>query len=281
MSAAATGPGPRFADLRARVLSAAVAGGGAFALLALGGIWSAALASGLAALMLWEWDAITRHRGAPPGLGAALPALGAAGAVAAGYVGGWGAGLGVLGLVAAASAGQEIVAGRGTAAVWAALGPACLGAACLAFLWLRLTDPFGVLACLWIVLVVASSDIGGYFAGRMFGGPKLWRRVSPGKTWSGAAGAVALAVLSGGVFSWATTGTYYGEVCAVSAACSVLAQAGDLAESAVKRHFGVKDSGRILPGHGGVLDRLDGLTAATLVVAAVTLWRGQTVFIWS
>ncbi|MDT8344206.1 MAG: phosphatidate cytidylyltransferase, partial [Thermohalobaculum sp.] len=279
-------------------LSALVAGGIAFGLLAAGGPWAAGLSALVAGAMLWEWTAVTRHRGAAPGRDAWLPVAGAAGAVLAGYAAGWAAGLLVLGAAGLAAAGRAALAGPvraagltaagraalagpARAAVWPALGIGYIGTACLAFLWLRLTDPFGVLACLWVVLVVASSDIGGYFAGRLIGGRKLWPRVSPGKTWSGACGAVALAFLAGGVFSWATTGTYYGEVCAVSAACSVLAQAGDLAESAVKRHFGVKDSGRILPGHGGLLDRLDGLTAATLVVAAVTLWRGQTVFIWS
>ncbi|MBK0398831.1 phosphatidate cytidylyltransferase [Limibaculum sp. M0105] len=281
MPAAVTGPGTRFADLRSRIVSALVAGGVAFVLVALGGIWAALLATSLAALMLWEWASITRYRGAVPGLGAALPVLGSAAAVLASYLIGWSAGIAILVAVIVAAALRDGLAARPRDAAWAAIGLAYLGTACIAFLWLRLTDPFGVLACAWIVLVVAASDIGGYFAGRLVGGPKLWPRVSPGKTWSGALGAVALAFLSGGVFSWATTGTYYGEVCAVSAVCSALAQAGDLAESAVKRHFGVKDSGRILPGHGGVLDRLDGLTAATLVVAVVTLWRGQTVFIWS
>ena len=122
--------------------------------------------------------------------------------------------------------------------------------------------------------------MGGYFAGRLIGGPKLWPRVSPNKTWAGIGGGVVLAAGLGGLFSWATTGTYLAQVCAVSVAAAVVSQGGDLAESALKRHFGVKDSGRLLPGHGGALDRLDGLVAAVLVVALVTWWRGTTVFIW-
>ncbi|MEM6357157.1 MAG: phosphatidate cytidylyltransferase, partial [Pseudomonadota bacterium] len=112
-------------------------------------------------------------------------------------------------------------------------------------------------------------------------GPKLWPAVSPKKTWSGLGGAVALAALTGLIFSWLTTGTFFEEVVTVSAAAALCAQAGDMAESAVKRRFGVKDSSGLLPGHGGALDRFDGLMAATLVVALVTLWRGQTVFVWS
>ncbi|MEL6220968.1 MAG: phosphatidate cytidylyltransferase, partial [Pseudomonadota bacterium] len=110
--------------------------------------------------------------------------------------------------------------------------------------------------------------------------PKLWPSVSPKKTWAGLGGGIALAFASGGLFSWATTGTYYHEVCTVSAVAALLAQSGDLAQSAMKRRFGVKDAGSIIPGHGGALDRFDGLMAATLVAAAVTFWRGKTVFIW-
>ena len=137
-----------------------------------------------------------------------------------------------------------------------------------------------LLTALWVFLVVAAADVGGYFAGRLIGGPKLWPRVSPNKTWAGAGGGAALAVGLGGLFSWATTGTYFVQVCAVSAGVAVLSQGGDLAESALKRHFGVKDSGRLLPGHGGALDRFDGLAAAVLAVALITWWRGTTIFVW-
>ena len=91
---------------------------------------------------------------------------------------------------------------------------------------------------------------------------------------------MVLAFLVGGLFSWATTGTYFPQVCAVSVVAAILAQGGDLAESALKRHFGVKDAGSIIPGHGGVLDRLDGHMAAILIAAAVTFSRGEPVFIW-
>jgi phosphatidate cytidylyltransferase len=93
-------------------------------------------------------------------------------------------------------------------------------------------------------------------------------------------GGVALAFLVGGLFSWATTGTYFIQVCVVSMIAAVVSQAGDLAESALKRHFEVKDASSLIPGHGGVLDRLDGHMAAILVAAAFTAWRDQAVFIW-
>jgi phosphatidate cytidylyltransferase len=138
----------------------------------------------------------------------------------------------------------------------------------------------GFAAALWLFLVVAAADVGGYFAGRLIGGPKLWPRVSPKKTWAGSLGGIALAVAMGAMFSAVVSGTDPGEVCMLSAAVALVSQAGDLAESALKRHFGVKDSGRLLPGHGGALDRFDGLVAAALAAALVAWWRGGTVLVW-
>ena len=123
---------------------------------------------------------------------------------------------------------------------------------------------------LFLLAVVWSSDVGAYVTGRLFGGPRLAPSISPGKTWSGAAGGLASAVLVGA----AAAGLGWGHVGLVMLAAGVLgiaAQIGDLLESAVKRHFGVKDSGRLIPGHGGLLDRLDGLMAASLVAGA-WLW---------
>ncbi len=170
------------------------------------------------------------------------------------------------------------------------VGGVYISAAVIAFVALRgiescggvpcTSGPIGLLSILWAALVVIAADVGGYFAGRIIGGPKLWPRVSPKKTWAGLGGGVALAFVVGGLFSWATTGTYFYEVCTVSMLAAILSQGGDLAESAVKRRFGVKDAGSILPGHGGLLDRLDGHMAAILVAAVVTFSRGQPVFIW-
>lgn len=161
-----------------------------------------------------------------------------------------------------------------------ALGIAYICLAGLAFIWLRAQEPYGFLSIFWAAVVVTAADVGGYFAGRVFGGAKLWPSISPKKTWSGLGGGVALAFLVGGLFSWATTGTYFIQVCLVSMIAALVAQGGDLAESALKRHFDVKDASSLIPGHGGVLDRLDGHMAAVLVAAAVTAWRDQPVFVW-
>jgi phosphatidate cytidylyltransferase len=128
-------------------------------------------------------------------------------------------------------------------------------------------DSFGLTWMLWLVLVVVATDILGYFAGRLIGGPKFWPRVSPKKTWSGTiAGWVGAAIL-GWVFMRLTgTGP---ELIALSVALSLASQMGDVAESALKRHMGVKDSSNLLPGHGGVYDRFDGLLGAAFVLVIV------------
>ncbi|MEO0820498.1 MAG: phosphatidate cytidylyltransferase [Pseudomonadota bacterium] len=271
----------RFSDLGPRIVTAFSFGIVAAACLVAGGVLAAGLVALVAVALAYEWRAMTAHGGGACGWRDAAfvgaPPL----AVAVSYFAGADPAFLLLGAGAALGAALDLAAGRREAAAWGAGGAVLIGVATTAFLWLRETDPYGVLASVWIVLVVMATDVGGYFAGRLIGGPKLWPKVSPKKTWSGLGGAVGLAALTGGLFSWATTGTYFDEVCTVSAAAALLAQLGDLGESAVKRRFGVKDSGRLLPGHGGALDRFDGLMAATLVVAAVTLWRGQTVFIWS
>ena len=268
----------RFGDLGERTLSGVV-----LAAVALGALWwggpaAALLVAAMAAAMGFEWRSMAC---APAGPGPAVPLmLTLAGSVGAWFVAGAPAGLVWLAVGLAVSALPELVAGRSGRGAWLVAGGAYIGLGCLAFLSLRLFEPFGFLTVLWVILTVVAADVGGYFGGRLVGGARLWPAVSPKKTWAGLIGGVGLAFGLGGLFSWATTGTYFEEVCTVSAIAALLAQAGDLAESAAKRHFGVKDSGRLIPGHGGALDRFDGLLAAALVAAAVTHWRGQTVFIW-
>jgi phosphatidate cytidylyltransferase len=116
------------------------------------------------------------------------------------------------------------------------------------------------------------TDIGGYFAGRGLGGPKLWPRVSPKKTWAGAIGGfvASLAIALGfAVFKLGEIGP----LLLLAAALSIASQLGDLFESAVKRRFGVKDSSQIIPGHGGLLDRLDGFVAAIVLAALIGFLR--------
>jgi phosphatidate cytidylyltransferase len=145
---------------------------------------------------------------------------------------------------------------------WNGLGLVYVAVPCAAFIVLREAEPNGWAAILFIVLVVWVTDIAAYFGGRAIGGAKLWPRVSPGKTWSGAVTGLAAAVLAGGAIAWLTSAGGPALGMALAAPLSVATQAGDLLESAVKRRFGVKDSGHIIPGHGGILDRIDGLLGA-------------------
>jgi phosphatidate cytidylyltransferase len=169
--------------------------------------------------------------------------------------------------------------------LWAGLGAVYAGIPLLAAMLLRQDHAHGFEALLFVFLVVWATDILGYFGGRRIGGPRLWLRVSPNKTWAGAlsgmVGSVALAV----VFAW-IDGRSASPLAGLAAALSAISQAGDLCESAVKRRFGVKDSSHLIPGHGGLLDRLDGFVAAVAAAALIGAVRsgtsaaGQGLLIW-
>lgn len=280
MAQGTAGSAGKFADLRLRLISALGVGAVALVCVWFGGIWIALLAVLAALAMVLEWRSITAHAGRAAGADAAPYALAAICGVLVLHAGAVWAGVLLLAGLAAAGWALDAQRGRSTVGAWSVVGTLYIGGAAMAFVALRGVEPYGFLSIIWAASVVIAADVGGYFAGRLIGGAKLWPAVSPNKTWAGLLGGVALAFLVGGVFSWATTGTYFHQVCTVSAVAALLAQAGDLAESALKRRFGVKDAGTLLPGHGGLLDRLDGHMAAILVAAAVTFTREQAVFIW-
>lgn len=177
--------------------------------------------------------------------------------------------------ISAAAAGMLAIIGL--AARWARFGWLALAliycwTPVAALIWLRGT-PDGLWWVAWVLLVVWGTDIGGYFVGRSAGGAKLVPHISPNKTWSGLFGGMALAAIAAAAAAlyFALPGSLWGYG-AAGAGLAVAAQAGDLVESAVKRRFGVKDSGRLIPGHGGVLDRVDGLVfVAPIVATAVAL----------
>lgn len=150
---------------------------------------------------------------------------------------------------------------------WSAAGFAYAAAAELAAVLVRADARMGFVALIFILLIVWATDIGGYFAGRGLGGPKLWPRVSPNKTWAGAVGGFLGSLIVAVGFAVVGVGRIL-PLLAVAGGLSIVGQLGDLFESAVKRRFGVKDSGHTIPGHGGLMDRLDSLVAV-LVLAAI------------
>ncbi|HKU07546.1 MAG TPA: phosphatidate cytidylyltransferase [Bradyrhizobium sp.] len=156
---------------------------------------------------------------------------------------------------------------------WSVAGFLYAAAAEVASVLVRQDPVNGFAALFFVMLLVWAADIGGYFAGRSFGGPKLWPRVSPKKTWAGAIGGFLGSLAVAGAFAAAGAGKT-GPLLALGAFLSVISQLGDLFESAVKRRFGVKDSSHIIPGHGGLLDRLDGFVAAVVAAAILGFLRG-------
>lgn len=164
--------------------------------------------------------------------------------------------------------------------LWLAAGVLYIAVPCNAVIWLRADPENGLATILWLLAVIWATDTVAYFAGRGIGGPKLAPRISPKKTWAGlvggmiAAGAVGMATAA--ILGLPNAPALIG----FSMVLAVIAQGGDLLESAIKRHFKVKDSGNIIPGHGGLLDRLDGLMAAAPAIAAVALIGGGGILTW-
>lgn len=168
---------------------------------------------------------------------------------------------------------------------WGAAGFGYAAAALVASILVRLDATGGFIALMMVLLIVWVTDIGGYFAGRGIGGPKLWPRVSPRKTWAGAIGGFIASLAIAAAFASYGFGRM-GPLLLLGAVLSIASQLGDLLESAVKRRFGVKDSSQIIPGHGGLLDRLDGFVAAIVLAALIGVLRrgvdgaGQGLMVW-
>lgn len=247
-------------ELRLRVFSAALLAPLALAAELAGGLVFTALVTVVAVVALWEWTAIT-VAATPLWLRYAVAALLAAGLLLLG-LGATRPGAALVAFPALASAPAMLVSRR---ALWIGLGVAYVGAPCAALVILRDAQPFGWAAVLTIFGVVWATDTSAYFGGRALGGPKLWARVSPKKTWSGALTGLAGAMLAGALIAPLTDAGSVKAGVLIAIPLSVASQAGDLLESALKRRFGVKDSGRIIPGHGGVLDRMDGVFGAAVV----------------
>jgi phosphatidate cytidylyltransferase len=197
-------------------------------------------------------------------------------AIGVAYVGGWAFALfwTAAALVVLVEWTMLVGVGRSDKPIWLVFGLFYSAAIAVPPIVLRADEQLGFVAIMFVFAIVWATDIVAYFVGRAVGGPKLIRRVSPKKTWAGAlAGAVA-AMFAAALVVKATALSPTFIVMILALLLSVCAQGGDLFESWIKRRFDVKDSGRLIPGHGGLMDRLDGFMAAALVAAFIGVLRG-------
>jgi phosphatidate cytidylyltransferase len=232
------------------------------------GDWPFAVLWGAAAMgVLWEWTALVASSDWRSVLMAGAASLALALALAA-------SGL-VLAAIIVLAIGVLAVAALAPAErrMWIAGGIPYAGALGVAPIVLRSDDQDGFLAVIFLFAVVWTTDIVAYFAGRAIGGPKLMPQVSPKKTWSGALAGILAAAAAAVIFAEAATLAAFA-LAMLAVILSVFAQAGDLFESFLKRRFGAKDSSHLIPGHGGLMDRLDGFVAAGVVAALIGLTRG-------
>ncbi|HEY8595732.1 MAG TPA: phosphatidate cytidylyltransferase [Devosiaceae bacterium] len=268
-----------WADLGPRLISALVLIPATATAVYFGGYALAIVTGAAFAGAYYEWEAmISGRKGAWPGpLFMALLVL-------AGAAYPWGGGMAtatvlLLGIGAAALVGGERWR-------WRIAGIAYFGAATFAVLSIRGETTTGMLAAVYLGLVIWMTDSAAFFAGRQMGGAKLSPDISPGKTWSGAFGGLALGAGSGVAYWLIATDSPWWIGLVLSVAGSVAGQLGDLAESAVKRHFRIKDSGDIIPGHGGFMDRLDSLVAGALLMLLVGVLHsgfgrvGEGILVW-
>lgn len=258
-----------FADLGPRIGSAILMIAAALGALYIGGDLFVLFWLGAAVAVNWEWQQLVGGEK----LLARYAAGGATIAVAAalGHLSQPLAALAAL-MIGAACVAMLSDAGR---RIWAGSGALYAGALAFSVCLLRASQPSGLAAVAMLFAIVWGTDIFAYFGGRLIGGPKLWPAVSAGKTWSG----TITGVVSGAALGLAAARLGVGEslallptflICLVTGAVS---QAGDLFESAIKRRYGVKDSSNLIPGHGGVMDRLDGFTFAVIFAAGLGLVR--------
>jgi len=261
-------PAPRRNELALRIASALVMAPLAIAV-AWYGSWPFVLFWGIASLgVLWEWTGLVAPGERRALIGAGGVALVLSSAFAHIELYDRAAILVVMGALAAAAFAP------GERRAWAAAGVVYAGTIGLAPVLLRAELSLGFAAVMLLFAVVWATDIVAYFVGRAVGGPKLWPRVSPKKTWSGALGGTAGAIAAALAVAYAVGLTDRVWIALVALLLSVLSQLGDLFESAMKRRFGAKDSSGLIPGHGGLMDRLDGFVAAALGAALLGIARG-------
>jgi phosphatidate cytidylyltransferase len=270
MSEAVQKPAAAWGDLGKRLVSALVLIPAVLGDVYVGGIWFEAFVALVAVLMAQEWTRLT-HRG--NSLQFALHA----GAAMSGAMITAHAGLGsaliailVLWLVSVVAVRFQ----QPVATTWCYLGVPYVGLPAVALVLLRHDAAHGLAAIVWVMVTVWSADTLAYFAGRIIGGPKLAPRISPKKTWAGLGGAVAGSAFASVLFCVLAGYAGIAVLAVIAGAMAIVEQGGDLFKSSWKRFYGVKDSGDLIPGHGGVIDRIDGLVAVAVAAALIGLARG-------
>jgi phosphatidate cytidylyltransferase len=252
-------------NLKLRIVSGAVLAAVAFGLAYAGPKPFAVLVLVVALFVSWEWGRMVRGVGAD--LAFFIHAIAVTAAIllaTAGY-----AALGGAVLVTAAIILIPLVFGRG--ARLSALGVFYVGLPAISLLWLRSDEPYGFAVVLLIFAIVWSSDIAAFAAGRTIGGPKLWPRISPNKTWAGLIAALAAGAVAALIVVPLVADASPLRLALTGLGLSLVAQMGDLAESGLKRLFGLKDASDLIPGHGGFMDRMDSIVAVAVAAALFAL----------
>lgn len=243
-------------NLQLRILTAAVLAPITILLIWLGGLSFRLLAIAIGFAIFYEWTTLSASKQNRSGLMTGWLVLAAAAVLLLLQ-------MPAIQIFAILAAGSVFLFQRSN---WAAGGLLYAGVPMICLAMLRGDTPSGLIAIIYLFALVWATDIAAYFTGRTFGGPKLAPKFSPNKTWSGAIGGVVAAMLAAAAVSYFGFDRVKYPMVVLAIALSVASQMGDLGESWVKRRFGAKDSGKLLPGHGGVMDRVDGLIVAAVVL---------------
>jgi phosphatidate cytidylyltransferase len=252
-------------NFKQRVASALVMATVAIAVVYAGVVAFAVLLAAIALLMSWEWGHLVRS--ADMDLAVAVHAASVAGAIGLTAFG-----LPLMALVVLLVGALAVVAlTQGERPLLSALGVAYVGLPAIAMVWLRADTGHGFEAIVFLLVVVWTTDTMAFVCGRAIGGPKLWPTISPNKTWAGFLGGVVCSALAGAAFALVVPGASSLTLGAIGLLLGIVAQGGDLAESALKREFNVKDASHLIPGHGGVMDRMDGVVTVAIAAGLLAL----------
>jgi phosphatidate cytidylyltransferase len=252
-------------DIVPRLASGIVLAVGALAL-TWAGVWPfALLVLAVALIIAWEWGGIVRGASVDTIFVVSALAIVAAVLLTASGTPGLALIMLVVGAILAA------LLGFGDRGHLSSLGVLYAGLPAISLIWLRSSSQWGFAAVLFVLLLVWATDTGAYAAGRAFGGPRLAPRWSPNKTWAGLIGGVACAMLVAAVLGYVVETGTIGRMVIGAGVLAIVAQAGDITESALKRQHGVKDASTLIPGHGGFMDRVDGLVFSATFAAVFGL----------